>query len=74
MKRVDLVKKGSQWVEEREGKAIRRGPLKTEAIKKSAQAAKRDPEPVTLKVHKEDGRLQEERTYPRRADPRKNKG
>jgi Uncharacterized protein conserved in bacteria (DUF2188) len=74
MKRVDLVKKGDQWFQEGGGRAIGRGPLKSEALKKTAQAARRDPDPVTLKIHKENGRIQEERTYPRRADPRRSKG
>jgi hypothetical protein len=29
---------------------------------------------ASLKIHKEDGTLQEERTYPRSADPSKSKG
>ncbi|SEI43537.1 DUF2188 domain-containing protein [Pseudomonas sp. NFR16] len=29
---------------------------------------------ASLKIHKEDGTLQEERTYPRSADPAKSKG
>jgi len=29
---------------------------------------------ASLKVHKEDGTIQEERTYPRSADPTKSKG
>lgn len=28
----------------------------------------------SVKIHKEDGRIQEERTYPRSADPRGSKG
>ena len=30
--------------------------------------------PVSVKIHKEDGKFQEERTYPRKADPKKSKG
>jgi hypothetical protein len=29
---------------------------------------------ASLKIHKEDGTIQEERTFPRGADPRKSKG
>ncbi|KXO80736.1 DUF2188 domain-containing protein [Stutzerimonas stutzeri] len=29
---------------------------------------------ASVKIHKKDGTLQEERTYPRRADPRESKG
>jgi hypothetical protein len=74
MKRVDLIKKGSQWVAESGGKSTKRGPLKTEAIKKTARAAEKDPVAVSLKIHLENGRIQEERTYPRKADPRASKG
>lgn len=74
MKRVDLVKKGKQWVAESGGKTISRGPVKTEAVKRTASAAKREREPVSVKIHKTDGSIQEERTYPRKADPRRSKG
>jgi hypothetical protein len=74
MKRVDLVKKGKQWVAEGSGKAVSRGPIKAEAIKRTARAAKREAEPVSVKIHKTDGSIQEERTYLRKADPRRSKG
>jgi hypothetical protein len=74
MKRVDLVKKGTQWVEESGGKVTKRGPLKTEAIKKTMRAANRAGEPVSVKIHKVNGRFREERTTPRDADPRRSKG
>jgi hypothetical protein len=60
MKRVDLVKKGKQWVAEGSGKAVPRGPIKAEAVKRTARAAKRDAEPVSVKIHKTD-------VHPRRA-------
>lgn len=31
-------------------------------------------EPVSVKIHKIDGKIQEERTYPKSSDPRKTKG
>lgn len=78
MKRIDLVtdKKGGGWVAESGGEPVRgtRAPTKEEAIKKTANAAKRDPEAVTVKIYKENGSIQEERTYPRKADPRSRKG
>lgn len=33
-----------------------------------------DGKPASLKIHKGDGTIQEERTYPRSADPAKTKG
>jgi hypothetical protein len=74
MKRVDLVKKGTHWVEEGGGKNTRRGPIKTEAIKKTMRAAERAGVPVTVKIHKVNGDFDEERTTPRSADPRRSKG
>jgi hypothetical protein len=39
-----------------------------------AVLAARDPGPVSVRIYRKDGRLQEERTYPRSADPRRSKG
>jgi hypothetical protein len=47
---------------------------KDQAIKNTAGVAKKSSEPVSVKIHKESGRFQEERTYPRSADPRRSKG
>jgi hypothetical protein len=74
VKRIDLVEDGNQWVAKSEGKSTKRGPLKTEAIKKTMRAAQREPVPVTVKIHKVDGGFDEERTTPRSADPRKSRG
>ena len=74
MKRIDVVKKGSAWVAESGSKVVARAPTKTEAVQKTAKVARRDPDAVTVKIHKVNGRIQEERTYPRSADPRSSKG
>lgn len=76
MKRMDVVKKNDQWRAESKGRAVpgTNAPRKADAVKRTAQKAKANPEPVTVKIHKESGRIQEERTYPRKADPRKSKG
>lgn len=76
MKRMDLVKKKDQWRAESNGRAVpgTSATRKTDAVKKTAQKARANPEPVTVKIHKEKGGIQEERTYPRKADPRKSKG
>ena len=76
MKRIDIVKKKDGWVAET-GKAktpVAKAPTKEAAIKKTAAAAKKMPEAVSVKIHKVDNTIQEERTYPRSADPRKSKG
>lgn len=74
MKRIDVVKKGSGWVGESGGKVVSRAPTKVKAVQKTAKVAKADPKPVSVKIHKVNGRIQEERTYPRSADPRGSKG
>jgi hypothetical protein len=76
MKRIDLVKRGSEWVAEsgKSKKVVARAPTKLRAIKKTAKVARADRQPVTVKIHKQGGPIQEERTYPRKADPRGSKG
>ena len=76
MKRIDVVKKRDGWVGETGGASVRntKAPTKEEAIKKTAEVARRDPQPVSVRIHKLDGKIQEERTYPRSADPRRSKG
>lgn len=68
---MDIVTKGDA---EASGKKVASAPTKAEAIKKTAGIARRDPAPVTVKIHKADGRFQEEGTYPRKSDPRSSKG
>jgi hypothetical protein len=74
MKRIDVIKKGDGWAGESGNKVVTRAPTKAETVRKTADVAKADSQPVTVKIHKEDGRIQEERTYPRSADPPQSKG
>jgi hypothetical protein len=76
MKRMDVVKKGIGWRAESKGRAVPGTSARTKesAVKKTAQKARAASEPVTVKIRKENGRIQEERTYPRKADPPKSKG
>ena len=76
MKRIDVVKKRDGWAGESGGRTVSntKAPTKAEAVKKVAAAAKKDSQPVSVRIHKLDGKIQEERTYPRSADPRKSKG
>lgn len=50
-----------------------RGGTETEAVQRMAAVARVDAQPVTVKIHKENGRLQEERTYPPAAHSRRSK-
>jgi Uncharacterized protein conserved in bacteria (DUF2188) len=76
MKRIDVVKKRDGWAGESGGRTVpnTKAGTKTETVKKVAAAAKKDPQPVSVRIHKADGKFQEERTYPRSADPRTSKG
>jgi hypothetical protein len=76
MKRIDIVKKGRGWAGESGGRTVpnTEAATKVEAVRKVAAAAKQGTEPVSVRIHKADGKFQEERTYPRSADPRRSKG
>jgi Uncharacterized protein conserved in bacteria (DUF2188) len=76
VKRIDVVKKGDKWVGQSKGQTVRNtgAARKTEAVKNTARVARNSSEKVTVKIHKENGRFQEERTYPRSADPKRSKG
>jgi hypothetical protein len=76
MKRIDVVKTDKGWKGESGGQTVRGtiASTKEQAVRQTAAAARRDPQPVTVKIHKENGRIQEERTYPRKADPPGSKG
>jgi hypothetical protein len=76
MKRIDVVKKNGKWVGQSKGKSVpgTGAPVKGDSVKKTAHVARASKEKVTVKIHKEKGGIQEERTYPRKADPRRSKG
>ena len=75
-KRIDIVTSGDNWVAERKGggRVYASGPTKAVAVQKAAKKARRDPRQVSLRIHGRDGRIQEERTYPRAVDPQSSKG
>ena len=70
---VSKTEKG--WEGHRDGKnhAIAKGATKKEVVSEMIRHAKNH-QPSSLKIHKVDGRIQEERTYPRSSDPVKYKG
>jgi hypothetical protein len=76
MKRIEVVKKRDGWAGESGGRTVpnTKAPTKVEAVKKVATAARKDPQAVSVRIRTADGKIQEERTYPRSADPRKSKG
>jgi hypothetical protein len=74
MKRMDVVKKGKKWVAKTKKRTVATAPKKADIVKKAAAHAKRQPKAVSLRIHKANGRFQEERTYPGKADRRRSKG
>lgn len=77
MKRMDVRQRpDGNWGADSGGNTVRgmKAPTKAEAVKQTAETAKRAPEPVSVKIHDQKGRIAEERTYPRKADPPSSKG
>lgn len=76
MKRIDVVKKGDRWVGQSGGRTVpgTQAARKQDAVKNTARVAKESSQPITVKIHNLNGRFQEERTYPRSADPPRRKG
>ena len=76
MKKWRLEQKDGQWQATSGGRAVEgtRSRKKVVAVKKTAAKARRSPDPVSVNIRKADGKFQEERTYPRKADPRRSKG
>ena len=76
MKRIDVVKKRDGWAGESGGRTVpnTKAGTKAEAVRKTAAVATKEREPVSVRIHKVDGKIQEERTYPRSADPTGGKG
>lgn len=76
MKNYHLTKSGNNWKLKKEDSSratMNFGDLnKTDAVKKSAEILANSNS--SLKIHKTDGKIQEERTYPRSADPKQSKG
>jgi hypothetical protein len=74
MKRIDIVKARDRWVARAGRSQVASAPTKQEVVRTVARTAHNDPEDVSVRIHKLNGQVQEERTYPRRADPRRSKG
>lgn len=74
MDNYHITKKGEKWNLTKEGG---QRPSKSADTKEEIIQETRDfmqGKEASVKIHKEDGRFQEERTYPRGSDPSKTKG
>ena len=76
MKRIDVVKRPDGWAGQSGGRTVpnTKGATKAETVAKVTAAAKKDRQPVSVRIHGVDGKIQEERTYPRATDPRRSQG
>lgn len=72
--RYHLSKRGNEWRLEKAGsnQALLKARTKVEAIQKTSRYMKN--KQGSVRIHKVNGRIQEERTYPRSKDPRSSKG
>jgi hypothetical protein len=70
-----VTKSAKGWEGHREGKErpLARGATKKEVVSEMIRLAKHH-QPSSLRIHKVDGRIQEERTYPRSSDPLRYRG
>lgn len=65
---ITKTKEGWQGKLEGSTKASVTGATKDEVVKKTIEIAK-NKENSSVIIHKQDGKIQEERTYPRNSDP-----
>lgn len=77
LNKYDLSKKDDHWQLKKQGNERATKAFtgnKEDAIKDSAAYLKSTDDGGSLRIHKEDGKFQEERTYPRSKDPKSSKG
>jgi hypothetical protein len=74
MDNYHITKTDKGWALTKQGaeRASKTATTKAEITKLATEFL--DGKTASLKIHKEDGTIQEERTYPRSADPTKSKG
>lgn len=75
LKKYHITKTPNGWQGKVEGgkRASKTAPTKKELVNQMRDMAKKQGD-VSLIIHKEDGKFQEERTYPRSSDPKTSKG
>jgi hypothetical protein len=75
LRRIDVVKHRNRWVAQtKSGRTYASGTTKKAVVRKTATKARNATRPTTVRIHGRDGRIQEERTYPRSFDPRSRRG
>jgi uncharacterized protein DUF2188 len=56
------------------GGSVVQARTKVEAVRAVARMAKSGGEPVSVRIHRVDNSIEDERTYPRSSNPRRSKG
>jgi hypothetical protein len=75
MRKVEVTQGRDGWVAKtKSGRSFATGTTKAKVVKNAAAKARNSTRPVTLRIRGRDGRIQEEWTYPRSADPRSSQG
>jgi len=75
LRRIEIKKSRNGWTAKtKNGRAFATGNTKAAVVENAAAKARKSTRPVSLRIRGRDGRIQEERTYPRAADPASSKG
>jgi hypothetical protein len=69
MKEISVVHRQEHWVAESGNEILLAADKKEDAVRLAVELARSLGEPVSVRIHRSDGRFQEEHTYPRGADP-----
>lgn len=78
MTNFHLIHKSDGWHLTQEGnpETVQQysGETKAQAVELASEYVRAQDEPGSLKIHREDGTFEEERTFPRAEDPRESPG
>ena len=74
MKRIDITHSGDEWVAKSGGEVVHRSRTKQDLVRNTAATARSSGEATSVRIHGRNGRIQEERTYGKGADPRRSRG
>jgi len=74
MKEISVVHRQENWVAESGSEILLAADKKEDAVRLTVELARSLGEPVSVRIHRVDGQFQEERTFPRSADPSRSPG
>jgi hypothetical protein len=65
MKQIQVLRRHEQWIAESGNQILLAAATKQEVVELAVDLAQTLGEPVAVRIHRVDGTLQEERTFPR---------